>query len=33
VGAVIGIHNLRGEKVGEVSHLNNREYLFQLTCR
>jgi len=33
VGAVIGIHNLRGEKVGEVSHLNNREYLFRLTCR
>ena len=28
VGAQIGIHNLRGEKVGTVSHLRNREYLF-----
>jgi adenine-specific DNA-methyltransferase len=28
VGAQIGIHNLRGEKVGQVSHLRNREYLF-----
>jgi adenine-specific DNA-methyltransferase len=28
VGAQIGIHNLRGEKVGSVSHLRNREFLF-----
>jgi adenine-specific DNA-methyltransferase len=28
VGAQIGIHNPRGEKVGRVSHLTNREYLF-----
>ncbi len=28
VGAQIGIHNLRGEKVGRVSHLTNREYIF-----
>jgi len=28
VGAQIGIHNLQGEKVGAVSHLRNREFLF-----
>jgi len=28
VGAQIGIHNLRGEKVGQVSHLQNTEFLF-----
>ncbi|MBD3161056.1 MAG: DNA methyltransferase [Candidatus Eisenbacteria bacterium] len=28
VGAQIGIHNPRGEKVGRVTHLRNREYLF-----
>jgi len=28
VGAQIGIHNPRGEKVGQVSHLRNTEYLF-----
>ncbi len=28
VGARIGIHNLKGEKVGKVSHLRNREHLF-----
>lgn len=28
VGAQIGIHNLKGEKVGRVSHLTNTEYLF-----
>ncbi len=28
VGAQIGIHNLHGEKVGRVSHLRNKEYLF-----
>ena len=27
VGAQIGIHNLRGEKVGQVSHMRNVEYL------
>lgn len=31
VGARIGIHNLRGEKVGAVSHLRNREFLFVAT--
>ena len=28
VGAQIGIHNLKGEAVGEVSHLRNKEFLF-----
>jgi hypothetical protein len=28
VGAQIGIYNPQGEKVGRVSHLRNREYLF-----
>ena len=28
VGATIGIHNLRGERVGRVSHVTNREFLF-----
>lgn len=28
VGARIGIHNLQGEKVGRVSHVRNKEYLF-----
>ena len=28
VGAVTGIYNLKGKKVGKVSHLRNREYLF-----
>lgn len=28
VGAQIGIHNPRGEKVGTVSHLRNEEYLY-----
>ena len=28
VGAQIGIYNPRGERVGEVSHLRNREYIF-----
>jgi adenine-specific DNA-methyltransferase len=28
VGAQIGIHNPRGERVGTVSHLRNREFLF-----
>jgi adenine-specific DNA-methyltransferase len=28
VGARIGIHNPRGEKVGRVGHLTNREFLF-----
>ncbi len=28
VGAQIGIHNPRGEKVGRVSHLRNKEHLF-----
>jgi len=28
VGAQIGIHNPKGEKVGAVSHTRNQEYLF-----
>ena len=28
VGAQIGIHNLRGEKVGKISHLRNKEFLY-----
>lgn len=28
VGAVIGIHNPKGERVGAVSHVKNREFLF-----
>ncbi len=28
VGAQIGIYNPQGDKVGEVSHLNNKEYLY-----
>ena len=28
IGARIGIYNPAGEKVGKVSHLANREYLF-----
>jgi adenine-specific DNA-methyltransferase len=28
VGAQIGIHNLKGQRVGKVSHLRNREHLF-----
>lgn len=28
VGATIGIHSPNGEKVGEVSHVRNKEYLF-----
>lgn len=31
VGAQIGIYNPRGEKVGRVGHLHNREYLFLVT--
>ena len=30
VGAQIGVHNPAGERVGEVSHLRNLEYL--LVC-
>ena len=33
VGAQIGIHNLKGEKVGQVSHLRNTEYMFLCTER
>lgn len=31
VGAKIGIHNLKGERVGKVGHLNNKELLFSIT--
>lgn len=33
VGAQIGIHNHKGERVGEVSHLNNKELLFRVKAR
>ena len=33
VGAQIGIHNLRGEKVGTVSHTRNTEYLYVASDR
>lgn len=33
VGAQIGIHNPSGEKVGRVSHLRNKEYLFAVSER
>lgn len=32
VGAQIGIHNPRGEKVGTVSHLRNKEYLYVVSA-
>lgn len=32
VGARIGIHNSRGEKVGTISHLSNKEFLFVATA-
>jgi adenine-specific DNA-methyltransferase len=31
VGAQIGIHNLKGQRVGEVSHLRNTEYIYVAT--
>jgi adenine-specific DNA-methyltransferase len=33
VGAQIGIHNPKGEKVGQVSHLRNKEYFFVVSER
>lgn len=33
VGAQIGIHNPRGERVGAVSHLRNKEFLYVVTPR
>lgn len=33
VGAQIGIHNPKGERVGKVSHLRNKEYLFVVDAR
>ena len=33
VGAQIGIHNPKGERVGTVSHLRNREHVFVVDCR
>jgi adenine-specific DNA-methyltransferase len=32
VGALIGVHNPKGEKVGKVSHTENTEFLFVATC-
>lgn len=31
IGAQIGIHNLAGEKVGRVSHLRNKEFVYVVT--
>jgi adenine-specific DNA-methyltransferase len=31
VGAQIGIHNPAGDKVGTVSHLKNKEFLYVVT--
>jgi adenine-specific DNA-methyltransferase len=31
VGAQIGVYNLRGERVGEPSHLHNKEYVYVVT--
>ena len=31
VGAQIGIHNPQGKRVGEVSHLKNKEFIFVVT--
>ena len=31
VGAQIGIHNQKGQRVGEVSHLENKEFIFVVT--
>jgi adenine-specific DNA-methyltransferase len=31
VGAQIGIHNLAGQKVGRVSHLRNKEFVYVVT--
>lgn len=33
VGAKIGIYNLKGEKVGKVSHTRNKEYLYVVSRR
>jgi len=33
IGAQIGIHNLKGEVVGKVSHLRNKEFLFVVDAR
>lgn len=33
VGALIGIHNPKGVRVGKVSHLKNREFLFRVDSR
>ena len=33
VGAKIGIHNKKGKKVGKVSHLENKEYLYVLNFK
>jgi len=32
IGAQIGIYNHRGKKVGEVSHLRNKEFLYVVAC-
>lgn len=33
VGAQIGIYNPQGEKVGKVSHVRNKEFVYVVTCR
>lgn len=32
IGAQIGIYNGRGQKVGRISHLRNKEYLYVVEC-
>jgi adenine-specific DNA-methyltransferase len=32
VGARIGIYNPKGEKVGRIGHLKNREHVFVVHC-
>ena len=33
VGAQIGIHNPEGNRVGEISHLENKEYIFMVSSK
>ena len=33
VGAQIGIHNPQGNRVGEISHLENKEYIFMVSSK
>ena len=33
VGAQIGIHNPKGNRVGEISYLENKEYIFMVSSK